>query len=50
MPPVPATFAIRPLASAVVALPSTFGPATLNTVEQAAMIMTNTTAILYFPI
>ena len=49
MLPVPRIFSISPSDSAVVAFPRIFGPATLNTVEHAAQIITIKIAILYFP-
>ena len=49
MLPVPRIFSISPSDSTVVAFPRIFGPATLNTVEHAAQIITIKIAILYFP-
>ena len=43
MPPVPAIFLPNPSANAVVAFPKILGPATLNTVEQIAKIITPST-------
>ena len=50
IPPVPAIFLMSPSERPVVALPSILGPITLNTVEAAAITITNIIAILYVPI
>ena len=50
MPPVPSTFATMPLNSSVVAVESTFGPMTLNTVEPMANSNATAKAILKRPI
>ena len=49
MPPVPAILFMSPSASAVVALPMIFGPATEKTVETAANIITAMIAAQYLP-